>query len=299
METVKLKAKTKDYLWGGKRLFDYHKESTASIIAESWELSYFEGMECLIDSGSEKGRKLCDIATKDDLGSNIYNHKFFPILIKLIDSNKDLSVQVHPSDEYALKYENSYGKTEMWYVIDAEEDAKLYIGFNKDVTKEEVEARIKDSTIMEIMNHINVKAGDCYYIPSGTLHAIGKGCFITEIQENSNLTYRVYDYDRVDDKGNKRELHIDKALKVINYSKTVLNNLQSDELVNNDYFKVIKMHNPKVIEADSKSFISFTILEGKGYVNDIAFDKGDTFFVPAGNKAMIKGDAFIIATSIN
>ncbi|MBO4666706.1 MAG: class I mannose-6-phosphate isomerase, partial [Bacilli bacterium] len=282
----------------GHRLFDYGKDGK-DIIAESWELSFFPDMESIIDSGSQKGRKLCDIATKIDLGSNIKHHKFFPVLIKFIDANKDLSVQVHPSDEYALEHENSYGKTEMWYVIDADKDAKLYIGFNKDVDKNEVKERIDDNTIMDVMNHISVKAGDCYYIPSGTLHAIGKGCLIIEIQENSNLTYRVYDYNRVDANGNKRELHIEKALKVINYSKTDIKNLTSSVLVDNEYFKVSKLNNPKSIKADSTSFVSFSILEGSGDVNGVPFNKGDTFFVPADNEAIIHGDALIISTSIN
>ena len=299
MEVIKLKAKIKDYIWGGHRLLSYGKESTGTVIAESWELSYFEGMESLVDSGSDKGRKLCDIATEMDLGSNIKNHKFFPILIKLIDANKDLSVQVHPSDEYALKYENSYGKTEMWYVVDASENAMLHIGFNKDVSKAEVEERINNNTIMDVMNHIKVKPGDCYFIPSGTLHAIGEGCLIIEIQENSNLTYRAYDYDRRDANGNRRELHIEKALKVINYSKTNINNLQSNPLMDNEYFKVCKYNNPKSIKADSSSFVSFTILDGSGDVNGIKFNKGDTFFVPAGKEAYINGDAFVVTTSIN
>lgn len=298
MEVVKLKAKTKDYLWGGHRLFEYGKEGK-DIIAESWELSFFEGMESIIDSGQEKGRKLCDISTQIDLGSNIKHHKFFPVLIKFIDANKDLSVQVHPSDEYALKYENSYGKTEMWYVIDAEKDAKLYIGFNKDVDKDEVTRRINDNTIMDIMNHVNVKSGDCYFIPSGTLHAIGKGCLIIEIQENSNLTYRVYDYDRRDANGNPRELHIEKALKVINFKKTELNNIKSTILADNEYFKVTKMVNPKSIKADEKSFVSLSVLNGEGDINGIKFKKGNTFFIPANNEAIINGDAEIITTSIN
>ena len=187
MKTVKLKAKTKDYLWGGHKLFDYGKEGN-DIIAESWELSYFEGMESIIDSGEDKGKKLCDVVTKKELGTNIEKYPFFPMLVKLIDSAQNLSIQVHPDDDYARKYENSYGKNEMWYVVGAEKDAKLYIGFNKDVSKDELVNRIENNTLLDVMNHILVKPGDAYYIPAGTIHAIGKGCFILEIQQNSNLT---------------------------------------------------------------------------------------------------------------
>ena len=138
------------------------------------------------------------------------------MLIKFIDAEQNLSVQVHPSDEYALQHENSFGKTEMWYIVEAEEGAGIYLGFNRTVTKEEYEAAIKENRLTELLNFYEVKAGDCYFIPSGTIHAIGKGCLICEIQQNSNLTYRVYDYGRKDKNGKERELHIDKAPRVTN-----------------------------------------------------------------------------------
>jgi len=299
METVKLKAKTKDYIWGGKRLFNYGKVSDTDIIAESWELSFFKDMESLIDSGKDIGKKLSDIASEKDLGKNVQKYPFFPVLIKLIDANDNLSVQVHPSDEYALEHENSYGKTEMWYVLEAKEGSFLHVGLNKDVTEDEVRERIKDNTIMDIMNHIEVKPGDCFFIPSGTLHAIGKGVMVIEIQENSNLTYRVYDYDRRDKNNNPRELHIEKALKVMNYKKAKIVNIQDEVLADYKYFKVKKLSNPCVIEAPLDSFASFTIIEGEGRVDDIAFKKGDTFFVPAGKVANINGKTKVILTTIN
>ena len=299
METVKLKPSTRGYIWGGKRLFNYGKESNDEIIAETWELSYYPGGECFIDSGDYKGKMLKDVATNNDLGKNIKKHEFFPILIKLIDANQDLSVQVHPSDKYALEHEHSYGKTEMWYVVEATEDAMLHIGFNKDVTKDEVEQRIIDGTILEVMNHIKVKPGDCYFIPSGTLHAIGKGCLVIEIQENSDLTYRVYDYGRVGKDGKPRELHIEKALKVTNYEKTEVYNIQGHFLANNIYFRVRKEENIREIVAGLDSFVTFTVIEGSGTANNMPFSKGDTFFIPAGKRASFSGAFKIIVTNIN
>ncbi|MBO6280807.1 MAG: class I mannose-6-phosphate isomerase [Bacilli bacterium] len=299
MDTVKLKGITKDYIWGGKKLFDYGKSSSQDIIAESWELSFFDDNESMIDSGKYKGKTLKEVISDKELGKNVKKFPFFPVLIKLIDANKDLSIQVHPSDEYALKYENSFGKTEMWYVVEADENSYLHIGFNKDVSKEEVERRIKDNSLLEIMNHIKVKEGDCYFIPSGTLHAIGKGVLVCEIQENSNLTYRVYDYGRLDKNGNPRELHVEKALKVLNFNKLIPQNIQSSVLADCEYFKVCKYENATIIEADENSFVSFTIVEGSGFVNDLPYSKGDTFFVPANGKAVIKGKNKIITTKIN
>lgn len=288
MKTVKLKAKTKDYLWGGHKLFDYGKEGN-DIIAESWELSYFEGMESIIDSGEDKGKKLCDVLTEKELGTNIEKYPFFPMLVKLIDSAQNLSIQVHPDDDYARKYENSYGKNEMWYVVGAEKDAKLYIGFNKDVSKDELVNRIENNTLLDVMNHILIKPGDAYYIPAGTIHAIGKGCFILEIQQNSNLTYRVYDYGRRDKNGNLRELHIKKALDVLNLRKMEPFNMRGLPAIKNRPFFAREVENIKGIEATKESFTAMTILSGNGYVDDIPFSKGDTFFVPAGEKADIKG----------
>ena len=157
--------------------------------------------------------------TEQELGENVKVFPFFPVLIKLIDAKDNLSVQVHPSDEYALKYENSFGKTEMWYIVEAAQGAGIYLGFNRDVSKEEYETAIKENRLTELLNFYEVKAEECYFIPSGTIHAIGKGCLIYEIQQNSNLTYRVYDYGRKDKNGNERELHIDNALKVTNLNK--------------------------------------------------------------------------------
>ena len=298
MKTVKLKAKTKDYLWGGHKLFDYGKEGN-DIIAESWELSFFEGMESLIDSGSDKGKKLSEVVTEKELGSNIKKYQFFPMLAKLIDSNQDLSIQVHPNDEYARKYENSYGKNEMWYVVDSDEGAMFYIGFNKDVSKEEIEKRIENNTLVDVMNHILVHPGDAYYIPAGTIHAIGKGCLIFEIQQNSNITYRVYDYGRRDKNGNLRELHVKKALDVLNLKKMEPYNMRNESEIRNKPFFAKEEENLISVKATKESFKAMTVLSGEGFVDDIPFKKGDTFFIPAGEEAIIKGNIRVYLYSID
>ena len=198
MEISKLYPEYKDYLWGGEKLkTKYGKQTDKTPCAESWELSFHkDGLTRL-----SNGKTLAETATETDLGTNCKKFPFFPVLIKFIDAKQDLSVQVHPSDEYALKHENSFGKTEMWYIVEAEKGAGIYLGFNRDVTQEEYETAIKENRLTELLNFYDVKAGECYFIPSGTIHAIGKGCLICEIQQNSNLTYRVYDYGRKDKDG--------------------------------------------------------------------------------------------------
>lgn len=296
MELFKLKGITKSYIWGGKRLFSYGKNSSEDSIAESWELSYQPGNESKNDNLNIEINKLLN---EKDLGSNCKKFPFFPLLIKLIDANDDLSIQVHPNDDYALINENSFGKTEMWYVLDCLPNSYLHIGLNKDISKEEFIERISNNTILEVMNHIKVNPGDCYFIPSETLHAIGKGCLIYEVQENSNLTYRVYDYDRVDKNGNHRELHINKAKEVTNLNKIDIKNLKDNNpLMDCNYFIVEKLINPKKIQANSTSFKCITIIEGNGKINDLEFSKGDSFFLPANKNATIKGSCVCIVSSV-
>ncbi len=222
------------------------------------------------------------------------NFPFFPVLIKLIDAKQNLSVQVHPSDNYALEYENSFGKTEMWYIVEADEDAGIYLGFNRDVTKEEYQTAIQENRLTELLNFYKVKAGECYFIPSGTIHAIAKGCLICEIQQNSNLTYRVFDY------GRGRELHVEKALAVTTLKKHENIALQGDLLAVNKYFTVRKMRiRNEVFTADNKTFQCITCVNGQGQIDGKTIRKGDSFFVPAAyGKYTLKGDMEIIMTEI-
>ena len=224
------------------------------------------------------------------------------MLIKLIDAKENLSIQVHPSDEYALKNENSYGKTEMWYILDNEPGAGLYVGLKRDYSKKEIEELLRSGKILDALNFFPVKRGDYFLIKSGTIHAIGKGVQLIEIQQNSNLTYRLYDYNRTDKFGNKRELHIDKALDVINLNKYHREeNNNSNKIGDTPYFQVEKIDIDKelTLEANKDSFMSFTFIEGEGKVNDIDYKIYDTFFLPYGKKCVIKGKGTIILSYLN
>jgi len=207
----------KDYLWGGNRLkTEYGKDIELTPLAETWECSVHPNGPCYAISGEHKGMTLAEIIK---LHPEYVGHKNnqIPVLIKFIDAAKDLSVQVHPSDEYAREYENGQnGKTEMWYVLEAKEGAKLVWGFEHKVTKEILEKDITDGTLQNDLHYVPVHKGDVFLIESGTVHAIGEGILLAEIQENSDLTYRLYDYNRRDKDGNLRELHFDKAVKVLN-----------------------------------------------------------------------------------
>lgn len=298
LDVIKLSPHCTDYIWGGTKFLNWGKKSSLSRIAECWEVSLHEAGSSIIASGKYDGKKLKDVLTSLDIGNKANQFPFFPILVKLIDAKDNLSIQVHPSDEYALKYENSFGKTEMWYVLENEPGAVLYVGFNKDTSKEEVEERIKNNTIIEILNKIEVKPGECYFIPSGTIHAIGKGVTVLEVQQNSNLTYRVYDYGRVGTDGKPRELHIEKALKVLNYHRYDVKPTTDSLLARCSYFTSY-LSSKKEIIADNNSFKTFTVISGEGSVNGIAAKKGDSFFIPANKKATLEGNLKYVLTYID
>ena len=297
MKIRKLYPECKDYIWGGEKLkTKYGKQTDKTPCAESWELSFHkDGLTRLVD-----GKTLAETITEKDLGENVKDFPFFPVLIKFIDAKENLSVQVHPSDEYALKHENSFGKTEMWYIVEAEKGAGIYLGFNRDVTKEEYEAAIREKRLTELLNFYEAKTGECYFIPSGTIHAIGKGCLICEIQQNSNLTYRVYDYGRKDKNGNERELHIEKALQVTKLTKHKNTPLTGDMLGVSKYFTVKKLCvKNEVLRADTKTFQCLTCVKGQGEIDGQTMQTGDSFFVPANfGEYTLKGDMEIIMTEI-
>lgn len=298
MKIQKLYPVCKDYLWGGEKLKNkYGKLTDLSPCAESWELSFHkDGKTCLFD-----GRTLEECVSCAEIGQNAADFEFFPVLIKFIDAQKDLSVQVHPSDSYALKNEGSFGKTEMWYVVEADEGAGLYVGFNRDVTLDEYEQATRENTLTELLNFYPVKSGECYFIPSGTIHAIGAGCLICEIQQNSNLTYRVYDYGRRDKNGNTRELHVDKALKVTDLKKYDSKTLSGNTLGVSKYFNVQRLMVDGKVElcATDKSFNCLTCTSGEGCVDGQNISLGDSYFVPAGyGKYTLEGKMEIIMTDI-
>ncbi len=303
MEIVKLCPAYKNYLWGGRRLIDqYGKPDVCDPMAESWELSLHpDGQTTLPD-----GRTLAQVLTEKELGSNCGAFPFFPMLIKLIDAKQNLSVQVHPSDAYALAHENSFGKTEMWYIVDAEAGAGIYLGFNRDVTREEYQNAIQNNTLTELLNFYPVKAGECYFIPSGTIHAIGEGCLICEIQQNSNLTYRVYDYGRRDKNGNTRELHVEKALLVTSLEKFENSALSipvgEDTILGlSKYFRTVllSVKGKRSIVADTASFRTLICIKGEGRIGNLAVKKGESVFIPAGyGEVFVEGEMTLIQADV-
>lgn len=313
MEILKLIPAYKDYLWGGNRLVEeYGKVSDSEILAESWELSCHPDGTSIIGNGIWAGKTLREYIQEsktDVLGSNCQRFSDFPILIKFIDARDNLSVQVHPDNEYALKYESQYGKTEMWYIIDAAEDAFLYYGFKKEISEEEFRKRIEEDTLLEILNAVPVKKGDVFFIESGTIHAIGKNILLAEIQQNSNVTYRVYDYGRVGKDGKTRDLHIDQAVKVTNRCRPQKKEGMYPHIADCDYFTVDKIdldgqtfHKMQGIVTE-ESFLSILVLDGEGVIQteseSISYKKGDSIFLPAGSGTYeILGTCDALATTI-
>lgn len=296
----KLVPEYKDYLWGGEKLkTDYGKQTDKTPCAESWELSLNpHGLTKV-----ENGKTLAEVLTPEKTGKNCEKFEFFPVLIKFIDAKQNLSVQVHPSDDYALKYENSYGKTESWYIVEAEEGAGIYCGFKRDTNKEEFLQSLASGEVENLLNFIPVKKGDCYFIPSGTVHAIGAGCLILEIQQNSDLTYRVYDYNRRGADGKLRELHVDKAVKVINFNKYESKLFASGEnprvITECGYFRSRELVlNGGFTEKNANSFTCVTVTDGSGEINGEKFIKGDSFFVCADTEYTLKGTGKVILTCV-
>ena len=300
MELVKLKPGVKDYIWGGTYFKKFNKGTSLDRVSECWELSVRDNDSSIIASGKDEGKRLVDVLTKEDIGPVMDRFPYFPLLIKLIDAKENLSVQVHPSDDYALKYEQSFGKSEMWHIISADEGSGLYVGLNKDYTKEEIERALKEGSILNCLNFFKVKPGDTFVINPGTIHAIGAGVRLIEIQQNSNLTYRLYDYNRVDKDGHPRELHIKKALDVIDYKQYKVVKSDNELLADNKYFTVKEVNFDKELEvnANERAFISFTFLEGEGLVDDIPYSKYDTFFLPHGKKCLIKGKGKVVISTV-
>ena len=310
MYIMKLKPAFKDYLWGGTRLRDdYGLECDLDIIAEGWMLSCHKDGNSTIENGDFKGLTLKEAIEKSEtsiLGTNAEKFEDFPILIKLIDAKQNLSIQVHPNDEYALKVEHEFGKTEMWYVVDCEKGAYLYYGFKNEISKEQFKDAIENNTLTDILNKVEVKKGDCFFIESGTVHAIGAGLLIAEIQQNSNTTYRVYDYGRVGADGKPRELHTEKALEVTvtappKYPILHATDESETTLADCKYFEVKKHNINKKIEinVDSTSFSSLLCVEGQCTVGDVQIKAGECVFIPASfGSVIISGNAELLESRV-
>ena len=300
MELVKLNPAVKDYIWGGNYFQKFNKGLNLDRVSECWELSVRDNDSSIIASGKDKGKLLSEVINKEDIGPVMDRFPYFPLLIKLIDAKENLSIQVHPSDDYALKYENSFGKSEMWHIISSDKGSGLYVGLNKDYSKEDIKKALEEGTILECLNFFKVKPGDTFVINPGTIHAIGKGVRLIEIQQNSNLTYRLYDYNRVDKNGNPRELHIKKALEVIDYKQYKPTNKDNEYLADNQYFTVkeVSFKDSLNIKANENSFVSFTFLEGEGMVNDVPYKEYDTFFLPYKKECLIKGNGRVVISKV-
>ncbi len=314
----------KDYIWGGNRLnTDFNKNIDLSPLAETWECSTHPDGTSIVANGEFEGLTLTEVIKRhpEFLGTNAKSGKL-PILIKLIDAAKDLSVQVHPDDEYAMLHENgSLGKNEMWYVLDADEGATLIYGFNHDIDKDMLKTGLENGTVEKYLQKVKIHKGDVFFINAGTVHAIGAGALIAEIQQSSNLTYRLYDYDRIDKDGKKRQLHIDKALDVINLKSSASpkqpmrvlkyrKGCASELLCRCKYFKVERW----LINADSdapciamttgNSFIAGLCIDGNGKLTygdgeSFEFAKGDCIFAPANSAELnLSGKCEILQVSI-
>ena len=310
---VKLSPAFKDYLWGGERLrTDYHKNTTLSPLAESWELSAHQDGESTVTGGRYDGYPLTAYLKElgeDALGKNAARFDYFPLLIKFIDAKGDLSVQVHPDDRYALKNEGEYGKTEMWYVLDCEPGAALYCGFSRDLTRDDLREAIAGGTLTDLLCRVPVKRGDVFFIPAGTVHAIGAGIVICEIQQNSNTTYRVYDYNRRDKDGNLRPLHVEKALEVASLASAPRHEDTADgdevTLASCDYFTVerLRVSGERICPVTDASFLSVTVTDGAGTLTmhgeSLPVLKGDTLFIPAQNSTFtVSGTLELILASV-
>lgn len=314
MEIMKLNPTGKDYLWGGTRLRDeYGKKIDMIPLAESWECSVHSDGPSFVANGQYKGKTLKEVleAHPEYIGTKA--NGVFPILGKFIDAKKDLSVQVHPDDEYARENENDNGKTEMWYIIDAEKGASLIYGFKHKVTKEILEQAIKKGELDKHLQKVEVHKGDLYFVPAGTVHGIGKGILLAEIQESSNVTYRVYDYDRVDKNGKKRQIHFDKAVQVmdmdvvpdIKQKKRMVKyypGCSRELLCRCRYFETERIQVTKgfSFSVREESFQVLMCLDGYGQVEvdgdkPVRFTKGETVFLPAGTgRCLIIGDTTVL-----
>lgn len=301
MEPLFLKPLFMDRIWGGTKLKDeFGYEIPSQNTGECWAISSHENGDCEILNGEYKGYKLSQLWNNHrDLFGNIEGDKF-PLLTKILDANDNLSVQVHPNDDYAKVNENGeLGKTECWYIIDCDDNAEMIFGHNAK-SKEELESMIKNDNWNELLRKVKIKKGDFFYVPSGTIHALCKGTLVLETQQNSDTTYRVYDYDRVDNKGTKRELHVKKSIDVStvphkeensNYTIKENENYKFTTFVSNDFFSVHKLNTfGKCNFSQDNPFTIFSILDGSGKLvcsgNEYKLNKGDNFILPSSIKTL-------------
>ena len=314
MEILKLNPVFKDYIWGGTRLRDdFGLKTDINPVAEGWMLACHKDGMNTIDGGEYDGKTLESVIKEGGkskiAGTNSEKFPYFPVLIKLIDAKDNLSVQVHPDNEYAARVEHEFGKTEMWYVLDAAPGATLIYGFKNKIGKEEFKQAIESNTLLDVLNVVEVKKGDMFFIEAGTVHAIGKGALIAEIQQNSNSTYRVYDYGRLGKDGKPRELHIQKAIDVSKTEpakygtkpfgkKEEMSGGTRQMLTECPLFSVYnyELCGKVDLNANEESFNHILVVDGSGKIGGREFKKGDSFFVPAnyGNYEIDGNGEFIL-----
>lgn len=308
----------KDRIWGGEKLKTIlNKPITSEITGESWELSTVEGDVSVVANGELKGKSLTELidqSPNEILGTAVYKRfgNQFPLLFKYLDAREDLSIQVHPNDALAKERHNSFGKTEMWYVMQADADARIIVGFKEDSSREEYVEHLNNKTLVSILDDVKAKAGDVFFLETGTVHAIGAGLVVAEIQQTSDITYRLYDFDREDAQGNKRELHVDLALDAINYNKvdthkkyeTVSN--RSNVIVDCPYFTTNFIPLEGKIEGNKsgETFTVYMCIEGSfeiRYENvTYQYKKGDTVLIPADMRGyVLDGAASILEVYIS
>jgi mannose-6-phosphate isomerase len=291
----------KNKIWGGTKLQKlFGKPVDSNQLGESWELSGVEDDESVVSNGFLTGNSIAELIEvyMDDLvGDKVFENfgLTFPLLFKLIDANDDLSIQVHPNDETAMERHDSFGKTEMWYVVDADENAELIIGFAKNSSKEEYSAAVESGQVEKLLQKVQVKRGDVFFIPAGLVHTIGRGVVLAEIQQTSDITYRIYDYKRTDENGRERDLHIDQALDVINFEASqqpkISYNPTLNEAVNLtkcDYFVTnIIRFNREIARSYTAldSFVVYMCINGKFEIDirgeKTTVEKGETVLIPA------------------
>ena len=303
MYPLKFKTIFKSVVWGGEKIAPFKGvETEQHNIGESWELSGVKGNESVVAEGELAGKTVAELAAEykgELLGQKVYEKTGteFPLLVKFIDARDDLSIQVHPDDKLAAERHNgSKGKTEMWYVVQADEKAHLMSGLTKNITPEEYASKVDDNTVTEVLHDYNVKAGDVFFLPAGRIHSIGSGCFIAEIQQTSDITYRIYDFGRKGLDGKPRELHTELSKAAINYTvlpdyKTAYTEKQNEEneIVSCEYFTTSLYDLDKPVTKEVKSLDSFLIVictEGKGSLTDsegntVSLRQGETVLVPA------------------
>jgi mannose-6-phosphate isomerase len=308
----------KERIWGGDKLNTLlHKPITSKITGESWELSAVEGDVSVIANGESKGKSLTTLIDEypnEILGTEVYKRfgTKFPLLFKYLDAKEDLSIQVHPNDELAKKRHNSFGKTEMWYIIQADEDARIIVGFKEKSNPGEYLENLKNKTVLSILDDVKVKSGDVFFLETGTVHAIGAGLVVAEIQQTSDITYRIYDFDRVDANGNTRELHVDLALEAINYNTVeakveyAKNVNESNEVVDCPYFTTnfIPLDGEITVSKSGETFTVYMCVEGSFEIeyneSKVQYRKGDTVLLPAVmNSFILNGKASILEIYIS